>query len=106
MTGNIPKIADIKRAVARGFKVDPAVLDQPDGVGARPRDRVRPRQVGMVLALTMTRHSTVRVGMFFGNRDHSTVIHARESARSFLLSEPDTRESTYRAIELLRREGC
>jgi chromosomal replication initiation ATPase DnaA len=100
----LPMIAEIKRAVVAGFRIDPGALTEPDGMGSRHRDRVRPRQVAMALSLTMTRHSSVKIGELFGGRDHSTVLHARTAANAFLLSDANTRESTRRVIELLRRD--
>ena len=35
-----------------------------------------PRQVAMYLSRVMTEHSTTEVGLEFGGRDHSTVMHA------------------------------
>lgn len=42
----------------------------------RHRGVARPRQIAMFLASRMTTHTLSRIGMFFGGRDHSTVIHA------------------------------
>jgi chromosomal replication initiator protein len=100
---SLPMIAEIKRAVVAGFKVEPDALIEPDGLGSRRRDRVRARQVGMALSLTMTRHSSVKIGELFGGRDHATVLHARRAANAFLLADADMRESTRKTIELLRR---
>src|SRR5690606_6004514 len=36
----------------------------------------RPRQIGMYLAKRLTTRSLPEIGRKFGNRDHSTVIHA------------------------------
>jgi chromosomal replication initiator protein len=101
---SLPMIAEIKRAVAAGFRIEPDALVEPDGMGSRQRDRVRARQVGMALSLTMTRHSSVKIGELFGGRDHSTVLHARRATNAFLLADADARESTRRVIELLRRD--
>jgi chromosomal replication initiator protein len=37
---------------------------------------VRPRQVAMYLAKTMTLRSLPEIGRRFGGRDHTTVLHA------------------------------
>lgn len=37
---------------------------------------VRPRQIAMYLAKTLTPHSYPEIGRRFGNRDHTTIIHA------------------------------
>jgi chromosomal replication initiator protein len=106
VSGGIPTIAAIKRAVADGFNVDLAVLSEPTGsTGAMLRDNVRPRQVAMAMSLAMTRHSETRVGQFFGGRHHTTVLHARRAVNAFLLADPKARDATREALKLLRMEG-
>ncbi len=41
----------------------------------RKKDIVRARQVAMYLAKRLTDHSLITIGLHFGGRDHSTVIH-------------------------------
>ena len=42
----------------------------------RSRPLARPRQIAMFLAKKMTTRSLPEIGRRFGNRDHTTVIHA------------------------------
>ena len=42
----------------------------------RHRSVVRPRQIGMYLAKQLTSRSLPEIGRRFGNRDHTTVLHA------------------------------
>lgn len=42
----------------------------------RTADVVRPRQVAMYLAKTLTQRSLPWIGRQFGNRDHTTVLHS------------------------------
>lgn len=44
----------------------------------RKREVVFPRQLCMYLLYTFTRSNLDKIGELFGNRDHTTVIHARE----------------------------
>jgi chromosomal replication initiator protein len=44
----------------------------------RKKEIVRARQVAMYLCTELTKSSLQSIGLHFGNRDHSTVIHARE----------------------------
>jgi hypothetical protein len=43
----------------------------------RGREIARPRQVAMFLATRLTSRSLPEIGRRFGNRDHTTVIHAK-----------------------------
>ncbi|MGD9786113.1 MAG: chromosomal replication initiator protein DnaA [Hyphomicrobiaceae bacterium] len=66
------KIEDILRIVSRHFGVSKAdLLSQ-----RRHRSVVWPRQIGMYLAKQLTQRSLPEIGRRFGNRDHTTVLHA------------------------------
>lgn len=65
-------IAAIQETVARQFG-----LRRIDMVSARrAREVARPRQVAMYLCRNHTPRSLPEIGRLFGNRDHTTVIHA------------------------------
>lgn len=66
------KVEDILRVVSKHFAVSKNdILSQ-----RRHRSIVWPRQVGMYLAKSMTARSLPEIGRRFGNRDHTTVLHA------------------------------
>lgn len=66
------KIEDILRVVSKHFGVSRGdILSQ-----RRQRSIVHPRQIGMYLAKTLTARSLPEIGRRFGNRDHTTVLHA------------------------------
>jgi chromosomal replication initiator protein len=66
------KIEDILRAVSRHYSVSKAdILSQ-----RRHRSVVWPRQIGMYLAKQLTQRSLPEIGRRFGDRDHTTVLHA------------------------------
>lgn len=66
------KIEDILRIVSRHYAVSKQdILSQ-----RRHRSVVRPRQVGMYLAKHLTSRSLPEIGRRFGDRDHTTVLHA------------------------------
>ena len=44
----------------------------------RSQDVAFPRQVAMYLCCTLTDTSTTKIGEYFGGKDHSTVLHARD----------------------------
>ena len=66
------KIEDILRIVSRHYGVSKGdLLSQ-----RRHRSVVWPRQVGMYLAKHLTARSLPEIGRRFGDRDHTTVLHA------------------------------
>jgi chromosomal replication initiator protein len=65
-------IEDIQRAVAQHYHVARNdILSE-----RRTSSVVRPRQVAMYLAKTMTPRSLPEIGRRFGGKDHTTVLHA------------------------------
>jgi chromosomal replication initiator protein len=66
------KIEDILRIVSRHYGVSRSdILSE-----RRHRSVVWPRQIGMYLAKQLTSRSLPEIGRRFGNRDHTTVLHA------------------------------
>ena len=66
------KIEDILRTVSRHYAVTRAdIISQ-----RRHRSIVWPRQIGMYLAKQLTSRSLPEIGRRFGDRDHTTVLHA------------------------------
>ena len=64
--------AFIQETVAKYFSIDPK-----DIAGAkRSADIVFPRQIAMYLCRTVPQLSLPQIGKDFGNRDHTTVMHA------------------------------
>lgn len=65
-------IESIQQVVARHFNLTPGLL-----IGkTRKQEIVMARQIAMFLAKRLTPNSLKVIGLHFGNRDHSTVIHA------------------------------
>ncbi len=65
-------IEDIQRRVADFYKIKHADLLS----ARRAREVARPRQIAMYLAKRLTPRSLPEIGRRFGNRDHTTVMHA------------------------------
>jgi len=54
-------------------------LQNDDLIGKkRPKNIAQPRQIAMYLCRIMTDSSLPKIGLYFGGRDHTTVIHAYE----------------------------
>ncbi len=66
------KIDDILRIIAKHYGVQRGDLLS----SRRNQSIVRPRQIGMYLAKTLTARSLPEIGRRFGGRDHTTVLHA------------------------------
>ncbi len=65
-------IEDIQRLVCEYFGIDPNKVREK----TRKQEIVEARQIAMFLSKTMTKSSLKTIGLHFGGRDHSTVIHA------------------------------
>lgn len=66
------RIEDIQQVVCKHFSVTKADLLS----SCRAHTIVRPRQIAMYLSKVMTPRSLPEIGRRFGNRDHTTVLHA------------------------------
>jgi chromosomal replication initiator protein len=89
------KIEDILKVVSRHFGVSKGdILSQ-----RRHRSVVWPRQIGMYLAKQLTSRSLPEIGRRFGNRDHTTVLHAIRKIEGELDANPRLRDE----IEVLKK---
>ena len=89
------KIDDILRVVMKHFGVNRGDLLS----SRRNRSIVRPRQIGMYLAKSLTSRSLPEIGRRFGGRDHTTVLHAIRKIESLLQEDPGLKEE----VEVLKR---
>jgi len=90
------KIEDIQRIVARQYNVSRADLLS----SRRTANVVRPRQVAMYLAKTLTLRSLPEIGRRFGGRDHTTVLHAVRKIENLVGSDTMLADE----IEVLKRQ--
>jgi chromosomal replication initiator protein len=90
------KIEDIQRVVARQYNVSRADLLS----SRRTANVVRPRQVAMYLAKTLTLRSLPEIGRRFGGRDHTTVLHAVRKIENLVGNDTVFAEE----IEALKRQ--
>jgi chromosomal replication initiator protein len=74
------RIEDIQRVVARRYNVSRGDLLS----SRRTANVVRPRQIAMYLAKTLTLRSLPEIGRRFGGRDHTTVLHAVRKIESLI----------------------
>jgi chromosomal replication initiator protein len=90
------KIEDIQRAVARQYNVSRSDLLS----SRRTANVVRPRQVAMYLAKTLTLRSLPEIGRRFGGRDHTTVLHAVRKIEALVGKDLTLADE----VELLKRQ--
>ena len=88
---NVPKTIDhhfIRELICNYFDVTEKELDSPK----RTKKIAYPRQVAMYLIREYTDLSLPKIGEIFGNRDHSTVVHACDKLTREVEENNDTKE--------------
>jgi chromosomal replication initiator protein len=88
-------IDEIQKRVAEHYNL--RISDM--GSARRARAVARPRQVAMYLAKQLTSRSLPEIGKKFGNRDHTTVMHAVTRVTELIGSDAGFAED----VELLRK---
>lgn len=89
---------NIQRVVSEYYRVPLKELIGPK----RTRIYARPRQMAMGLARELTGDSFPEIGMAFGGRDHSTVMHACEKVQSLCAEDPIFHEDYKNLMRLLQ----
>jgi hypothetical protein len=72
------RVSIIKAAVSTAFKINPKVLVH----SSRAHGALRPRQIAIALTRRLTVYSLHETGLFFGGRDHTTVLHSAKRMKS------------------------
>ena len=100
--GNVPprsgRIAKIQIAVAAAYGVTRTDLIS----SRRTHNVVRPRQVAMFLAKTITLMSLPQIGRQFGNRDHTTVLRGARKIVALRQTDPDLRRRVDSLLDQLK----
>ena len=91
-------VENIQRVVSEYFRIALKDLVGPK----RTRIFARPRQLAMGLARELTGDSFPEIGMAFGGRDHSTVMHACEKVASLREEDPIFNEDYKNLLRLLQ----
>ena len=91
-------IADIKRKVAHHYNIR---LDEMHS-RRRAKTIVLPRQVAMYLAKTLTSSSYPEIGRHFGDRDHTTVMHAVSKIEKLISKDEGTKKDVAMLHSLLQ----
>jgi chromosomal replication initiator protein len=89
------KIEEIQKIVAQHYNVSRSDILS----SRRTATVVRPRQIAMYLAKTLTLRSLPEIGRRFGGRDHTTVLHAVRKIEGLVGQDPALNEE----VEVLKR---
>jgi chromosomal replication initiation ATPase DnaA len=92
-----PRVAEIQRATAHDFRITLTDLLS----ARRTHDVIRPRQVAMYLAKRFTRKSFPAIARLFGDRDHTTVLHAVRKIEQRLATDAELAASVARISQAL-----
>jgi chromosomal replication initiator protein len=80
-------IDEIQRTVCEHLSIPPDLLR----AKTRKQEIVTARQIAMYLSKELTNSSLKTIGLHFGGRDHSTVIHAYQSTEDMMKDDPKMR---------------
>ena len=95
-------IEEIQRIVCEILEIDEDLIR----AKTRKREVVRARQIAMYFAKQLTEHSLKTIGLHFGGRDHSTVVHANNAVHDQMETDAQFRtmvEDIERKLELRAR---
>jgi chromosomal replication initiator protein len=95
-------IDEIQRVVSEFYDIPPDLLR----AKTRKQEIVLARQVAMYLSKELTNSSLKTIGLHFGGRDHSTVIHAYQSVEDHFSTDSVFKQNIdqlKRTIQLRRR---
>lgn len=81
----------ITKIVCEYFKVEENKVREKN----RRKEVVLARQVAMFLSKQLTKSSLKTIGLHFGGRDHSTVIHAQSSIEQMIKDDPNMEETVF-----------
>jgi chromosomal replication initiator protein len=94
-------ISTILEVVARKFNVRVSDIQGKK----RAKTFTLPRHVCMYLARQMTSQSLEQIGGYFGNRDHTTVLHASRAIGEVIKNDPEMNKLVEQTAEEARHAG-
>ncbi len=91
-------IENIQKTVADYYKIKVADMHSKK----RTRNFARPRQIAMALTRELTNHSFPEIGAAFGNRHHTTVMHACDEIEQLRLNDQTIARDLGFLLQVLR----
>ncbi|HUL43948.1 MAG TPA: chromosomal replication initiator protein DnaA [Bacteroidota bacterium] len=92
-------IEEIQRAVCEHMDIPQDILR----AKTRKQEVVNARQIAMYLSKELTNSSLKTIGLHFGGRDHSTVIHAYQTVEDLMKTDPRERTTVQQIKSKLER---
>lgn len=94
-------VEDIQKVVCEYFAIPDDLLR----AKTRKKEIALARQIAMFIAKRATKHSLKTIGLHFGGRDHTTVIHALVTVEQLLKSDSRCREDVRTILHKLNLPG-
>jgi len=99
-TNKIIKVATIQSEVCKYFGIN-----KNDLLGSkRTQSIVFPRHIAMYLTQELTDYSYPRIGKDFGDRDHTTVMHAVDKIKKMIKADPQVFQQVEILTEQIKRQ--
>lgn len=92
-------VDNVQKAVASFFNINATDLKSK----RRLKNVVMPRQIAMYLARECCKSSFPEIGSAFGNKDHSTVIHAVNKIKKIIEKDPEQRRIVRSIKDILNK---
>jgi chromosomal replication initiation ATPase DnaA len=98
-------VADVQAATCAHFGLEPGDMT----TDCRSKRIARPRQIAMALARQLTKRTLPEIGRMFGNRHHTTVLHAAAAVDRRAREDDEfrsARDAIASAATLIADERC
>ncbi|MEO5349457.1 MAG: chromosomal replication initiator protein DnaA [Magnetococcus sp. YQC-3] len=92
-------VEDIQKKVSEYYQIRPVDLRS----AKRARQFSHPRQIAMYLCKQLTKHSFPEIGRLFGDRDHTTVMHAVRKIDERQIVDPELAGELRMLTNMLRK---
>jgi len=101
-----PKQSNINLEIIQRVVADYFNLSHNDLRGKKRTKAIAyPRQIAMYIAREITEYSTTEIGLEFGGRDHTTVMHASQRIEAKLKSDPTLEPLLKSLISRVKESG-
>ncbi len=103
--GSIPKdskkeitVENIKQTVSEYYRIDIDLIESK----SRKQDIALARHLSIYLSKMLTNNSLKVIGSYFGDRDHSTILHSCKAAENYLETDPKVKDSYDHLFKIIK----